>query len=399
MSVEVSAKRAEAEKPKELSGFPKNIVDKDPLIVEEVIDDIVLRMSTGVPIGKHSKMFKSYEDVFPGSKAVDWLLSQKISATKEEAAEALTCLADSGAIEDVEKKPGFKPGNLYKFCCLEKAGNVLNKDKSWRTQSRNAVDVTAYLLNGILELYKKNLKKEGGIDFETINTSRPFKKWSLQTAELQKFEISKLTLEERRAVFINAANMLVLHIHVMKRGPPKTMLERKEQSTNMFYNIDGQNYSLDNIDTNIFRGIGEDKDPKIKAITIKKLIVDNPNSIFAFSDGTRSTPTFVAYDVNNFNETLNKSASVFLLNTIKYTTERNEIYLPKILERVKKDFNKDDKSMLEGLDSIVEEKVAQFIRKVHAAGRSVDVKYHASDHEQNYIEAQSIKVPPSTEAK
>jgi len=55
--------------------------------------------------------------------------------------------------------------------------------------------------------------------------------------------------------------------------------------------------------------------------------------------------------------------------------------------------------MLEGLDSIVEEKVAQFIRKVHAAGRSVDVKYHASDHEQNYIEAQSIKVPPSTEAK
>jgi len=254
------------------------------------------------------------------------------------------------------------------------------------------VEVTVYLLNGILELYKKNVKKEGGIDFEAIFTSKQFKKWSLQTTELQKIELGKLSLEERRAVFINSANMIVLHTHVLKRGPPKTMLERKEQTTNTFYNIDGHNYSLDIIDTNIFKGVGEEnKDPKA-AHSVKKLMGDNPNWLFAFSDGTRSTPTFVAYDVNNFNETLTKSASVFLLSTVKYTPERNEIYLPKLLERVKKELNKDDKAMLEGLDSLLEEKVAQFIRKVHASSRAVDVKYHASDPAQNYIEAQSAKI-------
>jgi len=98
-----SLRRVESEKSKDLTGFPKSVANKDTLIIEEAVDDIVLRMSSSIPTGKHSKMFKSYDDVFPGNKAVEWLISQKISTTKEEAAEALTFLADCGALEDAEK--------------------------------------------------------------------------------------------------------------------------------------------------------------------------------------------------------------------------------------------------------------------------------------------------------
>ena len=92
-------------------------------MTEEAIDELVLKMldkEAGVPHRTHSKLMKSYNDVFQarselplcllvdliiaqGREAVHWLIPHGIAKSKPEPADVMTFLLESGVLEHVTK--------------------------------------------------------------------------------------------------------------------------------------------------------------------------------------------------------------------------------------------------------------------------------------------------------
>jgi len=91
------------------------------------------------------------------------------------------------------------------------------------------------------------------IDWQAISDSVDFTEFALDTAELQKIDISKLTGQKDALSFwINILNLMVLHIHVMN-GPP-TKSSKKIMFQAYKYEIGLQKFSLEDLIEGVLRG-------------------------------------------------------------------------------------------------------------------------------------------------
>jgi hypothetical protein len=236
----------------------------------------------------------------------------------------MSFMVDVGVLDHVTKhKKGFKAVRLYRFYLHETQHRQMNRDKVrspitppaiisspslsplssycaqfWHSAGRDAGEVAIMLLNIIIDLLKKFKKNgtmqhsyllcfffflildllhllssaDGSVNWEALRASDEWKKWSLQTSELQKVDVGKLSKEAKRAFFVNvysatspcllpaysstqprSPDLMVLHAH-SKFGPPTTMLERKRVQEELCYNVGGHEYTLEIIDNWILRG-------------------------------------------------------------------------------------------------------------------------------------------------
>ena len=91
------------------------------------------------------------------------------------------------------------------------------------------------------------------IDWQAISDSVDFTEFALDTAELQKIDISKLTGQKDALSFwINILNLMVLHIHMMN-GPP-TKSSKKIMFQAYKYEIGLQKFSLEDLIEGVLRG-------------------------------------------------------------------------------------------------------------------------------------------------
>jgi len=389
-----SQRKVEAQKTKDFLNtfFRQQITNQEPLLTEEAVDDLVLKMLSkeGLPIGKHSKSFASYDGVFVGREAVDWLIANKITEDKLKAIEVMKFLVECKVVEHVPKrKPFFKSSRLYRFHLQEPQPRLLNCDKLWNTTGRDAVDVSVHLLNSMLELMKKFKKDDGGVEWAKLRQSTEFIKWSLTTAELRTVDVNKLSKEAKRAFFVNLYQLIALHVHA-KLGIPQTMATRKTLHEGCFYVVCGSEYSLDLIESFILHGDAAHsvmKDDPRNQLQLK--LTENPSWLWGLSDGTKSTPPFRAYAPATFDEMANAVAKEFFAakDRIKLHNDLNEIEFPRLLERYSKIFKVEPRQIAPKLESVMPDAVNKFYQRIAEIGLTdkISVKFAQADHTPAYF--------------
>jgi hypothetical protein len=71
-----------------------------------------------------------------------------------------------------------------------------------------------------------------------------FKKFELESCQLQKIDINQLQANEKLLLFTNIYNMLVVHSSIVRGSPGQSILERTSFMRSSKYNIGGYIFSL-----------------------------------------------------------------------------------------------------------------------------------------------------------
>jgi len=368
-----SHQKLQAQKTKDfLTVFFRNQNEqKEPLLTEEAIDDLVLKMvaaKDGVPLGKHSKRLTSFEDVFIGREGVDWLLQQKIAADKQKAVEILEFLVQCKVLDHVKHKPGFKGTRLYRFNLRDPHPRVLNSDKLWNSVGRDAVDVSIFLLNLLLEVLRKHRNADGKtVDFAAVRLSPEFVKYSLMSAELRTVDIAKLNKDQRRAFFCNCYQLLLLHGAGKMGASPRTMLERKHLHEQCVMVLGGAEYSAELIEHFVLLGEPSHavlKDDPRNQMQLRLSTPEQSSWLWALSDGTALTPPVRAYSAATFDQLARAVAREYLAARVKVNQDTSEIQYPKLLERYCKLFKIAPKELHVKLASVLPDTVAKLYARM-----------------------------------
>ena len=74
--------------------------------------------------------------------------------------------------------------------------------------------------------------------------SSAFRAFELQCCQIQRLDVSRLSLNERVLFFCNIFNMITVHAIIIRGTPGNNLLERSVFMRSSKYNIGGQYYSL-----------------------------------------------------------------------------------------------------------------------------------------------------------
>ncbi len=202
--------------------------------------------------------------------------------------------------------------------------------------------------------------KNGVVDYKTIKTDQRFSQY---IAMLQKFNPEALTGDEKLAFWINAYNAFTIQ-YVLDHYPIKSLMNKLSYVIGggafktKFIEINGRKYSLNDIENDIVRPMG---DPRIH---------------FALVCGAKSCPPLrsEAYVAGRLNEQLNEQGRIFMSQSDKnrFDFEKNEIAISKIFDWFKDDFRKSGKSELEFISHYLPPEQAQ---KLLARAATIKVKY------------------------
>lgn len=202
--------------------------------------------------------------------------------------------------------------------------------------------------------------KNGAVDYKAIKTDPRFPRY---IAMLQKSNPEVLAGEEKLAFWINAYNAFTMQ-YVLDKYPIKSLMNKLSYVTGggafktRFININGRKYSLNDIENDIIRPMG---DPRIH---------------FALVCGAKSCPPLrpEAYVAGRLSEQMNEQGRLFMSQPDKnrFDFEKNEIAISKIFDWFKDDFRQSGKSELEFISRYLPPEQAQ---KLLAQAGTIKVKY------------------------
>jgi hypothetical protein len=202
--------------------------------------------------------------------------------------------------------------------------------------------------------------KDGAVDYKAIKADPRFPRY---IAMLQKSNPEILTGEEKLAFWINAYNAFTIQ-YVLDKYPLKSLMNKLSYVTGggtfktKFIDINGRKYSLNDIENNIVRPMG---DPRIH---------------FALVCGAKSCPPLrpEAYVAGRLSKQMNEQGRIFMSQSDKnhFDFENNEIAISKIFDWFKNDFRRNGKSELEFISRYLPPELAQ---KLLARAATIKVKY------------------------
>lgn len=210
--------------------------------------------------------------------------------------------------------------------------------------------------------------KDGAVDYKAIKTDPRFPQY---IAALQKSNPEALTGDEKLAFWINAYNAFTIQ-YVLNKYPLKSLMNRLSYVAaggafkTKFIEIGGRKYSLNDIEHDIIRPMG---DPRIH---------------FALVCGAKSCPPLraEAYVAGRLSEQMDEQGRLFMSQSGKnrFDFEKNEIAISKIFAWFKDDFRKNGKSELEFISRYLPPELAQ---KLLARAATIKVKYTEYDWDLN----------------
>lgn len=210
--------------------------------------------------------------------------------------------------------------------------------------------------------------KNGVVDYKAIKADPRFSQY---IAVLQKSNPETLTGDEKLAFWINAYNAFTIR-YVLDKYPIKSLMNKLSYVTGggtfktKFIEINGRKYSLNDIENDIIRPMG---DPRIH---------------FALVCGAKSCPPLraEAYVAGRLSEQMNEQGRLFMSQPDKnrFDLDKNEIAISKIFDWFKDDFRKHGKSELEFISAFLPPEQAQ---KLLARAATIKVKYTEYDWDLN----------------
>lgn len=185
---------------------------------------------------------------------------------------------------------------------------------------------------------------------QDIQSLSAFKKFEVETSQLQKIDLTYLETDERLLFFINIHNILMTHSMIVKGSPGSNLLERTSFLRNSRYNVGGYIFSLIDIEHGVLRNAStkpmilgplsvdlsfSERDPRRKFA----LEVPKPNVTFCLFLGCAISPSLnVLMDSSSVNEEMARMSRQFLLETIKFDYPNKTIHMPALLKVYWADF-------------------------------------------------------------
>ncbi|KAJ3447559.1 electron carrier/ protein disulfide oxidoreductase [Anaeramoeba flamelloides] len=243
--------------------------------------------------------------------------------------------------------PSFQKSlNNKKFYLLyqpKQYSQSLNEEFTFKGKTRNIDALGEELIISIIDIFQtyfQNNRKR--INLKMISKSIPFRKFVKQTAQLQKFRLTKnTTYEQKFSFFINLYNTLVLHSFIIN-DIPKDKNSLKKFLKNSVYKLNGQYWSLNDIYHGILRSNkkrnkGSNFYFKIDDINKSKFALKKIDPRVHFCLINNDVPSFINIITSqNFDEKLSQSTNFVLSSKIKII--RKTIFLPRVFSIYLNDF-------------------------------------------------------------
>lgn len=221
---------------------------------------------------------------------------------------------------------------------------ILNNNPPEDIQLINELKTTA-------NKFKKIAMDKNGnhVDYSILNKSDIYQKYQKNLAsKLHNLDLSKLTDPNIALAFwINLYNTLVIHA-VIEFRIKNSILEKGPQNLIRFfrraaYTINGQRFSLEDIEHGVIRGNQGNpffftpqftsKDPRINCVLEKF----DPRIHFALNCASRSCPPIAVYSPETLDAQLNTATKNFINNEVEL--KNNQLWISSIFNWYKSDFN------------------------------------------------------------
>ncbi|KAJ5076768.1 hypothetical protein M0811_00085 [Anaeramoeba ignava] len=237
----------------------------------------------------------------------------------------------------------------------------LNLDSEFQKTPREAFALSVDLFSVLIELINTyySISSEE-INCELLSHSISFRRFSVQTLELQKVDIENITQEERFLFFINIYNTLFLH-SIISKGLPYDKSTKRKFLTENKYSISGYEFSLLDIHDGILHGdrksksknfMGGDKYFKQNDAREKFVIhMKDHRFLFALLSLTDKHIPLQVYRLEDYQKELSETVKVYLFHHVKIDHKQKRIILPRLFRSYSSDFGKSKSEMIQWISS------------------------------------------------
>lgn len=215
---------------------------------------------------------------------------------------------------------------------------------------------TSTTLSQKLRLLMLNLKTNfineatGKVDYQSISKSHEFADYAELAEKLKYIDLSTLSVNEKKAFFINVYNALVIHGIVAKSshlGFYGSLISRLHFFAETSYDIGHRLYSLNEIENGILRGnkaspVPLTGKPFRDDDSVLEHVLDCDARIhFALNCGAVSCPPIAFYSPDQLDKELDMATASYLVNTAVFDLQSRTLHLPKLFDWYHDDFGKD----------------------------------------------------------
>lgn len=189
-------------------------------------------------------------------------------------------------------------------------------------------------------------------------------KFEIECCQLQKLDITEMTLNERTLFFTNIHNMLMAHGVIRRGAQGTTMVDRQSFQRSVKYNVGGHIFAATDIKYGILRSAAcapvvmgplvmvwnfGDRDTR-KQFGLEE---SRPEITFCLFQASATSPSLVVFhNPNTIVEDMKASARVFLSQSIYFDARRRTILLPELFRVYWADFGKTKHEVLKYVASI-----------------------------------------------
>ncbi|CBY40889.1 unnamed protein product, partial [Oikopleura dioica] len=299
---------------------------------------------------KRWNWLQRHHGAFTGNQLKEWL-----DGTGEDGKTAATRLLAGNFITPIEKKVHafFADGTLYQLV-EQKSIASLNAGVVAECKVLHPSELGEQMRIQIKKLYGKYLNDDGtSVDYDGLADSEEFGEYVKITAQLQRVDLSQLSVDGRLAFFINIYNALIIHGQVI-RGIPQAFLTRLRFFWTTSYIIGGHVFTLDDIENGVLRGNRKGpahlcrqfsrSDPRLKFA----LPTTEPKIHFALVCGAKSCPPIKCFSENDVQEELKIATEGFIEDdsNVHVNIEKKKVKLSMIFKWYQVDFGDKDRAML-----------------------------------------------------
>ncbi|CAA7410646.1 unnamed protein product [Spirodela intermedia] len=374
-----------------LYGFDDADEEEEEKDRQDAMIGIVKVLRHRLPIQDRLSKMKLVKNCFSGGDLVETVINH-LDCGRKRAVDIGKELCRKHFIHHISREKEFEDGHhLYRL--LEHDPVILrcfNFRASTRdSEPKSAVAVGRHLTKlmwAILEAYASDDRRY--LDYGRISASEEFRRYVNLVEDLQRVDLSVLSVDESMAFFLNLYNAMVIHA-VIKLGRPEGVIDRRAFFGDFYYMVGGFPYSLTVIKNGILRSNRRQPYSLVKPFNAEdkrlQLMLPKVNPLihFGLCNGTRSSPTVRFFSGQGTEMELRNAAREFFhRGGLEVDLDKRTVRLTRIVKWYSADFG-DEKEILKWVISYLDSTKAGLLTHLQRDGGPVHILYQDFDWSSN----------------
>jgi glutaredoxin-related protein len=287
--------------------------------------------------------------IFKGSSLLH-LLQQKFGLDEHHALDLCTQLHAFGIFRKRGYSDTFQIEEDY-FLHSDSHPCTLNAFRVWKDRVEDPLVILAQLTSSLSKVLSRHRGKDGLVDYISARMDPDFLDFEESTCEISKVPLKDMTVDSRKAFWINLYNLIVLHAMV-KVGVPSSSLGRLAYFDQVGYDVGGKFFSLSDIEHGILREnmiapYHLSKQLSSSDERLSFILPKDPRIHFALNCGAKSCPPIKIFTSIGVDEELSIVAESFLEQdeNCHVDLDTNTLRLSTIFKWYKVDFGDSPKNV------------------------------------------------------